>query len=112
MDIQIKYKEVDRIKPITKLLCEQYRYYHQGKVLDFKATAEEVGCIYKEESKEIESVTIKSPFESDRHIFQATITKGKNRDSIYISIPVLWKTDKSTLGEVINILTKIHDQME
>jgi hypothetical protein len=108
MDIQIKYKEVDKKAEVLRLI-EGYR---TGFGCNSSATLNAIDKLYKEESKEIESVTIVNPFEEKEHIFQANIVKGRHNDSVYLSMPAIWKQDKGCLKQYIDILTKIHDQMD
>jgi hypothetical protein len=119
MDIQIKYKEMDKKAMVAELVSQAVKegMNHNGKFRD--KLVNQIMSVMIDDSvynqtrqREIESVTIENPFEVGEHIFKANIIKGKRNDSIYLSMPVVWRQDKSCLKEFIDILTKIHDQMD
>lgn len=110
MDIQIKYREPDRSKQVHSMILDWSIRRSPGYTA--KDAAQAIDKLYKEESKEIESVTIVSPFGVNKHLFQATISKGKHGDSAILSIPNTLKTDKVTLSKIIELLQQIESQME
>lgn len=103
MEVNIKYKEIDRKTIVAEAMLRvlnECSPWADKKTL-FKMQAEAIDKIYKEDSKQIESVEFDKPcsgFGIDvfaRHINMC-------------GMPL----DKENVGQVIDILTTIKDQME
>lgn len=109
MEVKIKYKEIDKKAEVEKGIRE---YMNRTYPISIQKIVGIVDAIYKEDSKQIESVEIPSVFNECPHIFRADIKQDKHKDSVYMSMPVVWKVDKGTLSEFIDILTTIKNQIE
>jgi hypothetical protein len=111
MDIQIKYKEVDKKAEVTKLLIKVKKTpYYVGEV----ELADKIDKLYKEESKEIESINIVN---DDIKILIGYLSETKQliavvKTDIAIGSQFTEVFDKKALGQYIDILTKIHNQMD
>jgi hypothetical protein len=109
MDIQIKYKEVDKKAKVHNTLLQVAVLPMPGKIAN---AVNYIDKLYKEDGKEIESVTIPDLFNMEDHIFKATIVNGKNKDYAFMSMPAVLKLDKGCMSEFIDALLKIFNQMK
>jgi hypothetical protein len=112
MDINIKYKEIDK-KAIVRECLEHRTETLKG--MDINNTVDFIDAIYKEDSKQIKSAEIRKETEYSKYILEAYIntdngvtlrvgSQGKATDGIDFN--------KSELSQYINLLQQIEKQME
>jgi hypothetical protein len=112
MDINIKYKEQNKQEMLTSIIDDiKERTEHKFTRNNTAEWVKVIDAIYKEDSKQIESVEIRHP--QANTIIQ---TIGRDMRIIYPSgggQPGQSRTyTKSELSQYINLLQQIHDQLE
>lgn len=112
MDINIKYKEVDkkaRIENIVRDIQERTEHgFVHNSVLGWVNV---IDSLYKEDSKQIESVEIWRELIKNTPLKLVTLMQDRRTLDIvqeYTSMCL----DKSELSQYIDILQQIHNQME
>jgi hypothetical protein len=117
MDINIKYKEIDkkeRVKQALQQAVEECTPWAESLNLQ-ERQVELIDAIYKEDSKQIKSAEIRKETEYSKYILEAYIntdngvtlrvgSQGKATDGIDFN--------KSELSQYINLLQQIEKQME
>jgi hypothetical protein len=106
MDINIKYKEIDKVAAVHKLLMG-------NSVLPSKLMlAKAIDAIYKEDSKQIERVEIGNCKNAVAGM-DIEVFKDMARIGIRVGFKTQFmETNKTGLDEIIKVLTDISNQLE
>jgi hypothetical protein len=110
MDIKIKYKEVDKKARAQKEIIECLQDLKDGKIkFGYQAVAvvlpDVIDAIYKEDSKQIESIEIKHQVGMGYY----PTTLSVNKDKLYIDNEPFTKAE---LEQYIKTLWLVHNQLE
>ena len=114
MNVDIRYKVIDKKVEVNKIITEainNYKGYAPHCEIRHDAYANRVEAIYKEDSKQIESVEIKRKdikIIVCGQLISMTHTSKVGYQTYAISKPF----NKSELSQYIDILTTIKNQME
>jgi hypothetical protein len=112
MDTQIKYKEVDKMTEVIKLIAGYKSDILKGaQTFTPRCMADIIEAIYKEKGNKIESVEIKK-YSS---VVKMILKSCGNLLGINIQVSDLIHAislEKHEVGQLINILQQIHDQMD